>query len=54
MWSTFYRILKIIAKYGKRAVDWCWANRQRIFDWIARGYTVDQIVQFILRALGLA
>lgn len=53
MWSAFYQLLRTIAQYGSRAVNWCWNNRQRIFDWFARGFTVDQVVQMVLRALGI-
>ena len=53
MWSIFLRIVALIAKYGKRAVDWCWANRNRIYDWIRNGMAVDWIINRILEILGL-
>lgn len=51
MWSIFLRIVALIAKYGKRAVDWCWANRNRIYDWIRNGMAVDWIINRILEIL---
>lgn len=54
MWSAFYQILRLGAKYGSRFATWCWNNRARIFDWLSRGFTVGQIVEMIARLLGLA
>lgn len=53
MWTLFYRLLSALARYGSRAVNWAWANRARIFDWFARGYTIDWIINYILRVLGI-
>lgn len=53
MWSIFLRIIALIAKYGKRAVNWCWANRGRIYDWIRNGMAIDWIINRILELLGI-
>lgn len=53
MWSAFYQILRIIAKYGARAVNWCWKNRDRIFNWIRNGMAIDWIINQIKKILGI-
>ena len=51
--TAFLRIVAALAKYGKRAVDWAWANRQKIEIWLGRGLSVATIVELIRQQLGL-
>lgn len=46
-------ILQLIAKYGKRAIDWCWANKDRILNWIRNGMAIDWIINKIKEILGI-
>lgn len=52
MWSKFYEILRLVAKYGQRAVNWCWANRSTIWYWLNRGSSVLWIVEQVRQAVG--
>lgn len=52
MWSKFYQILKLVAKYGTKAVNWCWANRSRIWTWLERGLSVYTIADLVRQAVG--
>lgn len=47
----FGQLLKAVAKYGKKAVDWCWANRGRILDWFNRGMTLAWVIEQVVRAI---
>lgn len=51
--TIFLRILQLIAKYGKRAIDWCWANKDRILNWIRNGMALDWIINKIKEILGI-
>lgn len=51
--SAFFKVIQALGRYGKRAVDWAWANKQRILDWINAGQAVDWIVEKIKGILGL-
>ncbi|MEN0134168.1 MAG: aureocin A53 family class IId bacteriocin [Rhodococcus sp. (in: high G+C Gram-positive bacteria)] len=51
--AAFARVLQLVAKYGQRAVDWVWANKQRILDWINAGQAIDWIVAQVKKALGI-
>ena len=53
MISIFLRIVAALKKHGKRAVDWCYRNRNRIYNWIRDGLAVDTIVRIIENILGL-
>jgi hypothetical protein len=53
MFSIFLKIVARLKKYGKRAVDWCWRNRQRIYNWIRDGLAIEAIVRIIEDILGL-
>lgn len=53
MWTVFYRILALLAKYGKWVVDWAWRNRDLIFKWIGQGMAVEWIIQKIKEMLGI-
>ncbi|MFV0451794.1 MAG: aureocin A53 family class IId bacteriocin [Propioniciclava sp.] len=50
MWSA---ILRIIARYGKRAYNWVIANRSRIMRWIRDGLALDVIIARIKQVLGI-
>jgi hypothetical protein len=51
--GIFLRILAALAKYGKKVIDWCWANKDRIFKWIGQGAAVDWIINKIKELLGV-
>ncbi len=51
--GVFLKILAALAKYGKKVVDWCWANKDRIFKWIGQGAAIDWIINKIKDLLGL-
>lgn len=51
--QTFLKIVSIMAKYGKRATNWCWAHRDEILRWIGGGASVTVIVEWIKDRLGL-
>ena len=51
--GVFLKIVKAIAKYGKKAVDWVWKNKKTILKWIDRGLGFATIIELIKNALGL-
>ncbi len=53
MWGPFIKLLQLLAKYGKRAVDWAWANKDLIFKWIGQGAAIDWIINKIKQILGI-
>lgn len=53
MASAFIRVVQIIARYGRRAVDWCYRNRSRIMTWLRNGVTIDTVIRRIREVLGL-
>lgn len=52
MWTKFYQLLKLVAKYGKRAVDWCWSHRGTIWRWLERGFSIYWIAEEVRKAIG--
>lgn len=53
MWSAFFKILSLGAKYGSRFTSWCWNNRGTIWNWLNSGISVYTIVEWIRHILGL-
>ena len=51
--KTFLKTGSIMAKYGKRATNWCWAHRDEILRRIAGGASVTVIVEEIKDRLDL-
>ncbi|WP_216389689.1 aureocin A53 family class IId bacteriocin [Arcanobacterium phocae] len=50
--AVFFRILQIVARYGRSAVSWVWAHKGQILDWINAGQAVEWIVQKVRSAVG--
>ena len=51
--TVFLKVVAAMAKYGKRAVSWCWAHRDEIMRWISSGASVTVIIEWIKNRLGL-
>ncbi len=51
--SAFLRLISMLAKYGKRAVDWAWKNKDRILRWITDGMAIEWIINQIKKILGI-
>lgn len=51
--SIFLRILALIAKYGKKVIDWCWANKDTILKWVRDGMAIDWIIAKIKQIFGI-
>jgi hypothetical protein len=52
MWAKFFELLKIVAKYGQKAVTWCWNNRGLIWSWLERGLGIYTIADLVRQAVG--
>lgn len=51
--AGFLRVVQLLAKYGSRAVQWAWANKGRILDWLNAGAAVEWVVNKIKQILGI-
>lgn len=49
----FMRVIRALAKYGKKAVQWAWDHKGQVMDWINVGQGVDWIVQKIRSIVGV-
>lgn len=38
--AVFLKVVKWIAKYGKKAISWAWKNKWRIIDWGLAAYEI--------------
>lgn len=47
----FAQLVKAIAKHGKKAVDWCWANKGKIYNWFNAGASVAWVMEQVLKAI---
>lgn len=45
--GTFLKIVKILSKYGSKAVNWCWSHKEQILNWINIGQGIEWIVNKI-------
>ncbi|MFZ7088106.1 aureocin A53 family class IId bacteriocin [Curtobacterium sp. RRHDQ10] len=51
--AAFTRIIQIITQFGQRAINWVYANRDQILNWINAGQAIDWIVRKVKDALGI-
>lgn len=47
------KVIQALGKYGKKAIDWAWAHKGQILNWLNAGQTVEWIVNKIKGILGL-
>nr|WP_228513925.1 aureocin A53 family class IId bacteriocin [Frondihabitans sp. VKM Ac-2883] len=47
------RLIGLLGKYGKKAVDWAWANKGRILNWLNAGQAIDWVVAQVRKAVGV-
>ncbi|MGP5591191.1 aureocin A53 family class IId bacteriocin [Corynebacterium variabile] len=50
--AGFLKVVKAVAKYGSKAVKWCWDNKGKIMEWLNVGMAVDWIVEQVRKAVG--
>lgn len=44
--------LKVVARLGKKAAEWAWANKGRVLEWIKNGAAIGWIVDKINDIVG--
>ncbi|MDR6939392.1 hypothetical protein J2S36_000935 [Arcanobacterium hippocoleae] len=47
-----FKVIQLLAKYGKTAVKWAWDHLATILDWLARGEAIEWIVEKIKGIVG--
>lgn len=50
--SSFFKVLKLVAKYGSKAVQWCRNHVGTVLDWINAGQAIEWIVNKVRRIVG--
>ncbi|TQN41685.1 aureocin-like type II bacteriocin [Blastococcus colisei] len=48
---AFLRVIRALAPYGSRAVNWAWAHKSQIIWLLTNGWPIGQVVWWVLSNL---